>query len=109
MKIENFYEQQGNGTPIVFIHGSYATTSTWKKMIERLAVNHRCISIKLPGHGGTPEPEDFSEPTIETELKILSQVVNEVANEPVHLVSKCLENVVLHESAACVAMSCQFQ
>ena len=94
MKINNYYEQQGNGTPIVFIHGSYATTSTWKKMIERLAVNHRCITIKLPGHGGTPEPKDFSKPTIETELEILSQVISEVTNEPVHLVGHSFGGVV---------------
>ena len=35
MNIDTYYEQQGSGSPIVFIHGSYATTSTWKRMIDQ--------------------------------------------------------------------------
>jgi pimeloyl-ACP methyl ester carboxylesterase len=92
--IDNYYEQQGTGTPIVFIHGSYATTSTWKKMIDRLSLNHRCISVKLPGHGSAPEPGDFSKPTIDTELEILSQIVNELTDEPIHLVGHSFGGVI---------------
>ena len=93
MNINNYFEQQGSGKPIVFIHGSYASTSTWKKMVEQLAVNHHCISIKLPGHG-VPDPDDFSEPTIETELSIIEQVIHTVTNEPVHLVGHSYGGVV---------------
>ena len=94
MNINDYFEQLGSGSPIVFIHGSYATGSTWKKMIEQLAVNHHCISIKLPGHGGAPDPGDFSEPSIETELLILEQVVNELTAEPIHLVGHSYGGVV---------------
>lgn len=93
MNIENYFEQQGSGSPIVFIHGSFALTSTWKKMVEQLAVNHHCISIKLPGHG-MPDPNDFSEPTIETELSIIEQVIHRVSNEPIHLVGHSYGGVV---------------
>jgi pimeloyl-ACP methyl ester carboxylesterase len=94
MHIDNYFEQQGSGAPIVFIHGSYASTSTWKKMIEQLALNNHCISIKLPGHGGMPDPDDFSDPTIETELSILEQVVTSLTDEPVHLVGHSYGGVV---------------
>ncbi|WP_017221329.1 alpha/beta fold hydrolase [Moritella dasanensis] len=76
-----YYEQQGSGSPIVFIHGSYATTSTWKKIIQQLASTHHCISIKLPGHGGMPDPADFSAPNIETELAIVESVIAEVCEQ----------------------------
>jgi len=94
MNIDNYFDEQGSGSPIVFIHGSYATTSTWKKMVEQLAVSHRCISIKLPGHCGTPDPEDFSSPTIETELEILENVVNSLTEEPIHLVGHSFGGVI---------------
>ena len=94
MNIDYYFEQQGSGPPIVFIHGSYATTSTWKKMIEHLASSNHCISIRLPGHCGTADPEDFSQPTIETELAILEKVVREHTHEPIHLVGHSFGGVV---------------
>jgi len=94
MNIENYFDQQGSGSPIVFIHGSFATSSTWKKMIEQLAPNHHCITIKLPGHGGAPEPQDFSAPTIDTELNIIEQVVNHLTDKPIHLVGHSYGGVV---------------
>ncbi len=94
MNIDNYFEEQGSGTPIVFIHGSYANTSTWKKMVEKLAVNHHCIAIKLPGHGGTPEPEDFSCPSLATELSIIEQVVNKLTCQPIHLVGHSFGGVI---------------
>jgi len=94
MNIDDYYEQQGSGSPIVFIHGSYATTSTWKKMIEQLSSSHHCISIKLPGHCGTPDPKDFSNPTMNTELEILEQVITKLTDEPIHLVGHSFGGVV---------------
>jgi len=94
MNIDDYYEQQGSGSPIIFIHGSYATTSTWKKMIETLSANHHCIAIKLPGHCNTPDPEDFSNPTINTELALLEQIIKKVTDKPVHLVGHSYGGVV---------------
>ena len=54
MNTSDFFVEQGAGEPVVFVHGSYATTSTWKKLMERLAPTHHCIAIRLPGHGGLP-------------------------------------------------------
>ena len=94
MDINDYFEEQGSGSPVVFIHGSYATTSTWKKMVSVLAETHHCILIKLPGHCGTPDPEDFSDPSIETELGILERVVNLLTDEPIHLVGHSFGGVI---------------
>ena len=77
MPLSDHYQLTGSGSPIVFVHGSYATTSTWKKMIEQLSARHTCIAIKLPGHCGTPDPQDFDAPTIETELKLIEVQLGE--------------------------------
>lgn len=94
MDIAEYYDEQGSGSPIVFIHGSYATTATWKTMVEHLASKHRCILIKLPGHCGTPEPRDFSNPSVETELAIIEQVVNRLTDEPIHIVGHSFGGVI---------------
>lgn len=86
--------EQGAGEPIVFVHGSYATTSTWKKLIERLAPTHHCIAIRLPGHGGMPDPQDVDAPTIETELALLEAAVRQLTQRPIHLVGHSYGGVV---------------
>jgi len=94
MDIVKYYDEKGTGSAIVFIHGSYASTSTWIKMVEHLSQNHHCILIKLPGHCGTPDPEDFSDPSIETELVIIEQVVKSLTDKPIHLVGHSFGGVI---------------
>lgn len=89
-----YYEQQGSGSPIVFIHGSYASTSTWKKIVQQLATRHHCISIKLPGHCGMPDPDDFNAPDINTELAIIESVLTELTDQPIHLIGHSFGGVV---------------
>ncbi|MGF1718489.1 alpha/beta fold hydrolase [Vibrio kyushuensis] len=86
MNIAPYFEQYGSGDTIVFLHGSYASTSTWKKMVKQLSKRYHCILIKLPGHCGAPEPTDFSNPSMETELTLLKQVVTALTDQPIHLV-----------------------
>ena len=46
------YVDQGNGIPILFIHGTLSNADTWRKIIPELSKNYRCIAIDLPigGH-----------------------------------------------------------
>lgn len=94
MKISDYYEVRGEGSPLVFVHGSFATTSTWRSMVDVLAAEHQCILFKLPGHCGTPDPADFHLPTIDTELKLLEAVIADVTDQPVHLIGHSYGGVV---------------
>jgi len=42
------YDVTGDGPPIVFVHGVWATGGVWYDVIDRLAPNFRCINIHLP-------------------------------------------------------------
>lgn len=94
MDIRPHVIEHGSGEPMVFVHGSYATTSTWKKLIERLAPTHHCIAIRLPGHGGTPDPKDGDAPCIGTELTLLEAAVRQLTDQPIHLVGHSYGGVV---------------
>lgn len=47
------YVDQGNGKPIVLLHGFCGSVGYWDKVIPGLAENNRVIAPDLPGHGGT--------------------------------------------------------
>lgn len=46
------YIDEGNGIPILFIHGTLSNANTWRKIIPQLSKKYRCIAIDLPigGH-----------------------------------------------------------
>src|SRR6478672_10933061 len=54
------YDDEGAGSPVVFLHGLTFDRRTWRPIIERLD-GLRTIAIDLPAHGfsgGAPAPLD---------------------------------------------------
>ncbi len=94
MNIADYYQVEGQGPPLVFIHGSFATLSSWKKIIAPFSPYYRCIAIKLPGHCGLADPTDFAAPTVQTELAIIEQVINSLTHQPIHLIGHSYGGVV---------------
>jgi len=47
------YFDEGQGTPIVFIHGFPFTKAMWAKQVETLKDKYRCIAYDVRGHGDT--------------------------------------------------------
>jgi pimeloyl-ACP methyl ester carboxylesterase len=59
--LEIHYRDQGSGTgtPLVLIHGTFASLHTWEGWIRELGDTHRIITLDLPGFGLTgPDPSD---------------------------------------------------
>lgn len=46
-----FFESEGNGRPIVLIHGAGQDTTSWRYNIPHFAESHRVVALDLPGHG----------------------------------------------------------
>jgi pimeloyl-ACP methyl ester carboxylesterase len=42
------YHDVGSGPPIVFVHGLLVNANLWRKVVERLAPDFRCIVLDLP-------------------------------------------------------------
>ena len=48
------YVDVGTGPVALFVHGLATSACLWRKVIEPLAGQRRCIAIDLPGHGQSP-------------------------------------------------------
>ena len=42
------YHDVGSGPPIVFVHGLLVNANLWRKVVERLAPDFRCVVLDLP-------------------------------------------------------------
>jgi pimeloyl-ACP methyl ester carboxylesterase len=61
------YFETGTGPPVVFVHGLLVNANLWRKVVERLAADFRCIVLDLPlGSHALPMPEgtDLAPPAI---------------------------------------------
>lgn len=72
---------EGEGPPIVLIHGFGAALDWWDEIAPQLATDHRVIRLDLIGHGGTEEPE--SGYTIERQAKLVAAVLDRLGVERV--------------------------
>ena len=61
------YFESGSGAPIVFVHGLLVNANLWRKVVERLSPDFRCIALDLPlGSHTMPMPEgaDLAPPAV---------------------------------------------
>jgi haloalkane dehalogenase len=53
------YVDEGEGTPVVLLHGAPLTSLGFVRVIRALRGRHRVIAPDLPGFGGSQEPPGF--------------------------------------------------
>jgi len=46
--------EQGDGTPVVILHGVFGSARNWATVAKRLAERHRVVSVDLRNHGDSP-------------------------------------------------------
>lgn len=74
--IDLFYEDQGRGRAVVFLHGYTGSGEDWKNQVEALSPHYRTITVDHRGHGKSEAPkreEDYS-------IKIFSEDVYGILN-----------------------------
>jgi pimeloyl-ACP methyl ester carboxylesterase len=67
---------EGEGPPIVLIHGFGAALDWWDDIAPQLAADHRVIRLDLIGHGGTEAPA--SGYAIERQAKLVAAVLDKL-------------------------------
>jgi len=58
--VRHHYVSQGEGPPIVLVHGLGGTLNVWHGVIEALSLHHHCIALDLRGHGRSEGKNAFS-------------------------------------------------
>lgn len=53
--VELFYEERGEGAPLVFLHGLGSSTRDWQHQFDHFSARYRCIAFDLPGSGQSRE------------------------------------------------------
>lgn len=53
-----YYEDFGDGSPIVFVHGGAATHALWEQQVYALADEFRAVAYDLRGSGESDKPRD---------------------------------------------------
>jgi 2-succinyl-6-hydroxy-2,4-cyclohexadiene-1-carboxylate synthase len=76
--IDFHVEDQGNGPPLVLLHGFTGNAASWALVSRDLAADHRVIAIDLIGHGASSAPVDPSRYTFEQALPDLAEVTSQL-------------------------------
>ena len=72
-----FYNDTGEGLPVVFLHGFCETSDIWSGIQHQISRKFRVITLDLPGFGASPLPDyPFSLSDIATEIKHFLDSIN---------------------------------
>ena len=50
--------QDGEGSPVVLLHGVFGASPVWEPVAQRLTARHRVLAVDLLGFGGSERPRD---------------------------------------------------
>jgi pimeloyl-ACP methyl ester carboxylesterase len=92
-------ETEGEGIPIVYVHGLLSTSASWKKALHEASAGHPGIAVDLPGFGFSdrPWPYDY---TVAGEAQALLAYLDARGFEKVALVGNSLGGAVCLIAAA---------
>jgi len=55
-----YYEEYGNGLPLLLFHGGFGSIQDFQKVIPKLAKHFRVIAVDSPGHGRSEQADTLS-------------------------------------------------
>lgn len=58
--IELYYEEQGEGAPLILLHGLGANRAMFKREMEHWGASYRVIGLDSRGHGRSGKPAEFT-------------------------------------------------
>ena len=84
-EIEFFFDDSKKGELLVFVPGSFSTSSAWKPIIKNLKKNYTIVSTSLRGYGATNETRTMYNYSIEHQIEIIRTIAKKIS-KPFHLI-----------------------
>jgi pimeloyl-ACP methyl ester carboxylesterase len=90
--VRTWYTEQGNGAPVLLIHGGHAGApyclgaSCWSGQFTDVPASVRLLALDRPGQGHTANPLRMDEYTLETSVDHAIRFIETMELGPVHLV-----------------------
>ncbi|KHE72814.1 alpha/beta fold hydrolase [Halobacillus sp. BBL2006] len=94
-EIEMFYEDEGKGKTLVFIHGVWMSSRFFKKQVPDLKEKYRVITVDLRGHGASSKSNTGH--TVGQYARDLRTLVRELGLEDITLVGWSMGAFVIWE------------
>ncbi len=77
---------EGEGPPVLFLHGNPESLWAWRGVIDRMKSSYRCHAFDLPGFGASHAPKDL-DVSLQAQADFVAGGLDAVGvREPVHLV-----------------------
>jgi pimeloyl-ACP methyl ester carboxylesterase len=89
-------EIDGDGPPVVFLHGLGATSSSFQPLLDALH-GFRCIRPDLPGAGRSARPE--APLSMDALAQSALDIVRQVAGSPAHIVAHSMGTLIAQHAA----------
>lgn len=90
------YVSEGEGPPVVFIHGLGGSANVWHGVIQAMKQHHHCVALDLRGHGRSQSKGKFS---IQGWTKDVHRLVRHLELPAVHVVGHSLGSLVAQQFA----------
>jgi len=94
---EIFFTDQGDGPPVVLVHGITESHQTWAPVTERLAASHRVLAMDLRGHGRSATADTYDLASMAGDVAAVIEAAG--AGRP-HLVGHSLGGAVVSAAGA---------
>lgn len=76
-----YYEEHGQGYPVIFLHGFSSTHQTWSPQVPDLSKEVRFITYDARGHGLSDSPEKAEEYSADIVVEDLFQLLEQLGIE----------------------------
>lgn len=95
--INIYYERQGQGEPLIFIHGLGSSTQDWEYQRDFFSAKYTLLTFDLRGHGQTDKPlEPYSVPLFASDT---AELIRQLFPKGMHVVGHSLGGMVAFQLA----------
>ncbi len=90
----------GPGAPLLCVHGFTGSKEDFEPVLDTLAAERRVVTVDLPGHGGTPGPDDPAAYGLEAAAGWVLRAADTLQLGECHLLGHSLGGLIVQRAAA---------